>query len=147
MLPLIAQQLIEVIIVHGVSSLPAAALTEGKNLLLSLLIYKAVRVDIDALRAILRPAYCHQITLLHIAKFHHGHFALPDYSHAVHPAVLCQHPLSADAEIFGEHSGGVIVFRHHTVFLCRDQLHIGRVVQPQSCKIWCLVFGMGETHS
>ena len=103
-------------------------------------------MDIDPLTAILRAAHGNRISLLHIAELHNGDGPIPAYRHAVHAALLGQHPPPVQAEILGEHGGGVILLRYHAVPLRRDQLYIGGVPQTKCGKIRGLIDRKGKTH-
>ena len=93
-LPLMAEELIQLVIINGVGGLPAAPRAERKGLLGPLLVCEAVGVDVDALRAILGAAHRHQVARLHVAELHDLDSAVPGHRHAVHAAVLRQHPLA-----------------------------------------------------
>ena len=54
--------------------------------------------------------------------------------HAVHAAVPGQLPAAIDAEVLGEHSGGVVVIGHHPVSGGGDQGHVGSWSRPRAAK-------------
>ena len=134
-LPLVAEKLVELVIVDGVGGLPAAAGAEGEGLLVARLVGKTVGVDVDALGAVLRAAHHHRVPRLDVAELHNLNPPAPGHRHAVHAAVLRQHPPAVQMVVFRKQGGGVVSVGHDAVLLRRNQLYVRGLIQPQGGKI------------
>jgi len=147
MLPFVAEQVVQAVIVDGICGLPAAPSTEGKCLRLAALIHKAIGVDVDSLGAVLRSANHHQFPRPDVTELYDGHRPVPHHGHAVHAAVLRQDPPAANVVILRKQRGGVVAAGHHSVPLRGDQLHIRRPFQPKGGEIRFPIPGNGKTHT
>ena len=112
---LVAQQVIQLVIIAGEGRLTRAVLAEGKRLLFLLLLAEAVRVHIDAVLGILGPAGEHQIALAQQAELADDNAAVFIHGNAVHAAFLCKEPLAVHLEILGENAHGVVMLRRNAV--------------------------------
>ena len=112
---LVAQQVIQLVIIAGEGRLTRAVLAEGKRLLFLLLLAEAVRVHIDAVCSILGPAGEHQIALAQQAELADDNAAVFIHGNAVHAAFLCKEPLAVHLEILGENAHGVVMLRRNAV--------------------------------
>ena len=147
MVPLVPQKLVDGVVVHGIGGLPGPALPEGEGLAApAALLFKASGVDVDALPAVLGTAHRHHVAPLQAAKLHDGHRTRPAHSHAVHAALLGQHPAAVQAEILGKQGGGVVPRRGHAIPLHGDQPDLRGVLQPQRGKIRGAIGGQRKAH-
>ena len=112
---LMAEQLIDGVVIHGVGGLPGAALAEGKGLRLPPLLRKTVGVDIDAVGAVLSAAHRHRLSGFQVAELHHCDLSVPQGGHTVHAALLRQQPGPPHFEVFRVDGGSVVALRRHPV--------------------------------
>ncbi len=113
--PFVAQQFIELVIVPGKGGLPGAALPEGKHISGNPALPEAVRVDEDPLLSLFCAADGHQLSLPQAAEFPDVDAAPIPHGHAVHPALPGQMPLPCDFEVFRKDAHGVEILRRHAV--------------------------------
>ena len=108
---LVAQQVVQLVVIPGEGAFAGVALPEGEGLAAAFFLAEAVRVEVDALLAALRSAANHRVALLQVAEFHHGHAPVLYHGYAVHAAFLRQHPFPAELEILRKNAHGVIALR------------------------------------
>ena len=109
---LVAQQLVELIVVPGKSGLPGAALAEGEHIPVPSLFVEAGGMKQNAVLPLLCPAHGHQVALPQVSELPHHDAAAFQDRHAVHAALLGQQPPALHLEIFREDAqscaGGVL---------------------------------------
>ncbi|CUQ53916.1 Uncharacterised protein [Flavonifractor plautii] len=146
MLLLVAEQLIDGVVVHGIGGLPGAALAECKGLRLPLLLGKAEGIDIDALGGVLRAAHRHRLAGLQVAKLHRGDLPVPQGGHAVHAALLSQQPPPPHLEILRIDGGGVVALRSHPILGGRLKPGLRRALEPGLLEVGLMVLRQGKAH-
>ena len=115
-LAVVAQKIIQLVIILRIGSLAAAIAAEGKYILGGLLLAEAVGMQVDAILAAFGTAYQHLFALLQQAELLNRNAAVFQYSHAVHAAFLGQQPLAIHLDILGIDAHGMKVFRRNAVF-------------------------------
>ena len=146
MLALMAQQAVQLVVVARIGRLTRPALTEGEAFLRAgVRRVEAVRMHVDALRAVLRAPEHDRIALAQIAKLAHGDASvgLQD-RHAVHAALRRKRPDAAYAVVLGKDRRGVITLRRDAV---RWRGRGARVACAGNArKVRLAVRGQGKRH-
>ena len=119
MLPLVAQQRRQIVVVLGVGGLAAAALAEHELVVVgALLRHEAGAVQIDTLLAPLGTAQQHPVARPDVAGLHGVQAAVGTQDDTgVHAALLRQAPLAVDLAVLRVHGGAVEIVGHHAVAL------------------------------
>ena len=146
-IPLVFEQIIDIVVVLGKRGLAGSSLAEGKCLVVAALPrVKAVGVHKNTLLAVLRPPGKHQISLFQVAELPHRNRPVLVHGHAVHPALPGQQPAAVHLEVFGKYGGGVVVPGRHPVPGSRCHGRVRRIYKHFPGKIRGCVFYQFKWH-
>ena len=147
-LALVAQQLVELVVIAGIRRLARTVVAERKALVRSLLArVEAVRMDVDALAAILRAAEDDRVARADIAELAHGDLPLRrEHGNAVHAALLRQQPAVAHMEVLRENRRRVVALRHHAVPRSGPGHRLRRMQKAECRKIRRVILGKRKGH-
>ena len=140
---LVAEQLVQFVIVPGKGRFPGASLAEGKYIPLAVTLAKAIGVDIYPLLAVFCAAHGHQVTCLQQAELAHHHAPGLQHGHAIHAAVLRQQPGVPHMKIFRENAHGVITHGCYAVLGRGEENSLWSVAQILLRKVRR---GIGPQH-
>ena len=137
------EQLEEAVIVPGVGSLAAAALTEDELIVIVIVgAPEAGAVKVDAFLCVLRAPNDHLVSDLQVTVFYDPEFSVfPQHHTGVHAALFREEPGTVDLEIFRVHGSAVVVLRSNAPdghFLPGGVRRFGKF---RLCKVWFSVFG------
>ena len=143
----VAQHVVKLVVVPAERRLAAAPLAEREDVAVSLLLFKPVRPDEDALAAVLRAAGKHPLALLQPPRLTHVHApAVRQHRHAVHARFRRQHPFSAHPEVFRKDAHRMVVLRRDPVQRRLRRARVRRALQPQRRKVRRSVFFQLKGH-
>ena len=130
---LVAQKLVELVVVAGEGRLATSAETEGEVVVASGVgrpvlgcgqAAEALGVHEDALLTVLGAPAGDQVAGADVAEFTHEHRAVFHHGHAVHAGVPSEHPFPVDFQVLGIDGHGVVVLGRYEIL---RRGHEGRV--------------------
>ena len=135
MIALIAQQIVNFVVIAGEGRFTGTILAEGERLLLGRFLAEAVCMDINALGAILRPTDDDKVALLQQTELAHDDPPALIDRDAVHAALLGQTPGALQLEILREDAHGVVALRGDAVHGRRKAARLGRGLEFLGGKV------------
>ena len=146
-LPLVAQQGVELVVVRGKRRLAADAAAEDELLGDIALFLEPPGVHEDPVLAVLAATHGHGVAQAEVAELAHGDRVALAHEHAVHARVRGQDPMAGgELDVFGVDGCGVVVRRRHAVGRGRLEAGRGGVAQFGGREVGRAVFGQGEFH-
>ena len=131
----VAQKLVELVIVARERGLARAAQAEGEVVVAARVrsavlrcgqTAEAVGVDENALLAVFRASAGDEIAGADVAELAHEHVAAFHDGHAIHAGIAGERPLPCDLQILRINGHGVVALRGHEILRRGHERHIGR---------------------
>ena len=139
----VAQKLHEMVVISCIRRFAAPALPEDELIVVRFLrVFKALRVKVNPVRTLFRPAQNHAVALLEVAVFHNVEPAvLPPNNACVHAALSGQAPYALQLKILRVHGRAVEALGGHAILWRVSPTSVRRVFELQRIKIGFAVNG------
>lgn len=135
MIAVVAQKLVELVVIAREGGLAGAAQTEGEVVVAARMrgavfgrrqAAEAVGVDENALLAVLGASAGDEVSGADVAELAHEHVAAFHDGHAIHAGIAGERPLPCDLQILRINGHGVVALRGHEILRRGYERHIGR---------------------